>query len=59
MGRSDGGKCLLVSDHGDEQSDQLRSDGIAGRADGKQRDGVDLRDAHGTGDIHGNTQRDQ
>jgi hypothetical protein len=21
MGRSDGGKCLLVSDHGDEQSD--------------------------------------
>ena len=33
-GERDSRDCVLVSDHGDQHSDQLRGDGIAGRAVG-------------------------
>src|SRR5208282_5466830 len=55
----DSRKRLLVSDHGDEYAEQLRSDGIAGGVNAEQRDGIDFRDAHGGRNLNGNAERDQ
>ena len=58
-GERDGGKRLLVSDHGDEFADQLRSDGIAGGLSVNSFDGLDLGDTHGGGNIDGDAERNE
>ena len=58
-GERDGGKRLLVSDHGDEFADQLRSDRIAGGLVGEHHDGIDLGDTHCGWNIDGDAECDQ
>ena len=58
-GERDGGKRVLLSDHGDEHADELRRHRIAGGVDGEHRHGIDLRDTDGRGNIDGDTERDQ
>jgi hypothetical protein len=52
-------KRPLVSDHGDECADQLRSDGIARWVKREYRDRIDLGHAHGGGNLHGDPERNQ
>ena len=58
-GERDGGKRILVSDHGQQHADQLRGDGIAGGLVGEQRVRIDLGDADDGGNIDGDAERDQ
>jgi hypothetical protein len=52
-------KCVLVSDYRDEHTDELRRDGITGRAVGKHRNGTDFGNADDGGNRHSDAERDE
>ena len=58
-GQRDGGHGLLLSDHGDQLADQLRSHGLAGGLVGEHLYGLDLGDTDSGGNLHGDAERDQ
>ena len=56
-GKRSSGQRLLLSDHGHQLAYELWSDGLAGGAGSQQRDWIDLRHTHSSGNLHGDSER--
>ncbi len=58
-GERDSGKRVLLSDHGDKFTHELRCDEFAGMVESEHCDGVDYRNADSDGSLHGDSQRNE